>query len=101
MNFFSRVSAIMTVYDEKWQVKPPACQSFPNPTGSTISCFTSDLYCVMFTGLNIISHVYLALSDQNVRGQGCLASIKASSNLSAYSQITYNAHNTRVVESVR
>ena len=25
---FSRVPAIMTVYDEKWQAKPPAWQSF-------------------------------------------------------------------------
>ena len=57
----------------------------------------------MFAGLNIVSHGYLAWSDQKfyVRGQGCLVSIKALSNLSAYSQIiVYNGHSTRVVESV-
>ena len=52
-----------------------------NPTlyilGARYYASPAILYCVMFAGLNIISHVYLALSDQNVRGQGCLASIKA------------------------
>ena len=83
---FSRVPATMMSNDRSSHL----LASHSNPLGAWyLDIMAAILYCVTFAGLNIISLGYLVLSDQNVRGQSCLASIKELSNLSACSQIIY------------